>query len=46
MIEADIQLAMRVFLGGRMNDKVENDNVLSKCNHGSRKGSSKERGTL
>ena len=42
MIEADLQLVMRTFLGARMNEKVELDNRVSKCNYGSRKGCSIE----
>ena len=34
MIEADLQLAMRIFLGTRMNERIENDARVSKHNHG------------
>ena len=38
MIEADLQLVMRNYLGIRMNDHVETDKILPNCNYGSRKG--------
>ena len=39
MIEADLQLVMRMCLGStRMNERFESDERVSKYNHGSRKG--------
>ena len=46
MIEADLQLVMRTCLGVRMDDRVETDSRVSKCNHGSRKGHSIENALL
>jgi hypothetical protein len=46
MIEADLQLVMRVFLGIRMNDRIEMDSRVSKYNYGSRKGYSIENALL
>ena len=37
MIEADLQLVMRTFLGVRMNERVCSDKRSSKQNYGSRK---------
>ena len=42
MIEADLQFSIRMFLGTRMNERVESDVRLSKCDYGSRKGCSIE----
>ena len=36
--KVDMHLLMRMFLGSRMNNKIEEDKGMSKCNHGSRKG--------
>ena len=38
MIEADMQLVMRMRLGTRMNERAESDFRISKYEHGSRKG--------
>ena len=45
IIEVDIQLLM-TFLGMRIEENYENDNRMSKCNHGSRKGHSIESALL
>ena len=36
LIEADFQLLMRMFVGGRTEGTIENDKRTSKFNHGSR----------
>ena len=36
LIVADLQLLMRIYIGGRNNDNVEEDERLSKFNYGSR----------
>ena len=46
IIEADLQLLMRIFLGLRIERKLEKDKRLSKHNHGSRKGYSVESALL
>ena len=38
MIEVDTQFIIRVFLGGRMNNKVKEEKRLSKYDYGHRKG--------
>ena len=40
MIEANLQLVMRMFLGSRMNERIETDARMSKHNYGSRSGHS------
>ena len=42
MIEADLQLVMRICLGSRMNERIETDARISKYNYGSRSGYSIE----
>ena len=42
MIEADLELVMRMCLGSRTNERVESDVRLSKHDCGSRKGCSTE----
>ena len=42
MIEANLQLVMRILLGSRMNERIETDARVSKCNYGSRSGHSIE----
>ena len=37
LYEADLQLLMRIFIGGRNDENVENDSRISKFNYGSRK---------
>ena len=46
MIKADLQLVMRMFLGSRMNERIENDARISKYNCGSRSGYSIENALL
>ena len=46
MIEADLQLVMRMHLGSRMNERFDSDNRALKYDHGSRKGHSMENGLL
>ena len=46
MIEADLQLVMRIFLGSRMNERIETDVRISKYNYGSRSGYSIENALL
>ena len=36
LIEADLQLLMRIYIGGRNNEKIESNARLSKFNYGSR----------
>ena len=42
MIEVDLQLLMRIFLGIRIEENHENDKILSNHNYGSRKAYSIE----
>ena len=46
MIEADLQLVMRMLLGSRMNERIETDARASKHNYGSRSGCSIENALL
>ena len=46
MIEANLQLVMRIFLGSRINERIENDARISKRNYGSRSGYSIENALL
>ena len=42
IIESDMQLIMKIFLGNRMSSKVEEDKILSECDCDSFKGCSVE----
>ena len=46
MTEADTKLPMRTFLGKTMDDKVKEDERISRHDHGSRKGCSIEKSLL
>ena len=46
LYEADLQLLMRIFIGGRNDDSIERDERISKFNYGSRKAYSIEEALL